>query len=165
MCIRDRFAEGANQNCLTPQELQAAAESGAPLTRTLSVEGAGELTWSLPCDQLGEAVPVNLQVVAGGSEGDEIAQLLAAQGKEDPAFALTPVSYTHLHVKGALAQALTGLDADDQLAVDRAMLDADGTESKSRLGANAILALSLASAKAAAAARLSLIHIYISFSI
>lgn len=84
-----RFAEGANQNCLTPQELQAAAESGAPLTRTLSVEGAGELTWSLPCDQLGEAAPVNLQVVAGGSEGDEIAQLLAAQGKEDPAFALT----------------------------------------------------------------------------
>lgn len=78
---RARFAEGANQNCLTPQELQAAAGSGAPLTRSLAVEGVGELTWSLPCDQLETAAPVNLQVVSGGSEGDEIAQLLAAQGE------------------------------------------------------------------------------------
>ncbi len=78
---RARFAEGANQNCLTPQELQAAAGSGAPLTRSFAVEGVGELTWSLPCDQLETAAPVNLQVVSGGSEGDEIAQLLAAQGE------------------------------------------------------------------------------------
>ncbi|MGC9943849.1 MAG: phosphopyruvate hydratase [Verrucomicrobiota bacterium] len=47
---------------------------------------------------------------------------------------------------------LKGLDALDQLTVDRTMLDLDGTETKSKLGANAILAVSLASAKAAAAA-------------
>ena len=47
---------------------------------------------------------------------------------------------------------LLGLDALDQLTVDRTMLELDGTETKSKLGANAILAVSLASAKAAAAA-------------
>src|SRR5688572_4603429 len=45
---------------------------------------------------------------------------------------------------------LRGLDALDQLTVDRAMLELDGTETKSKLGANAILAVSLANAKAAA---------------
>jgi enolase len=47
---------------------------------------------------------------------------------------------------------LQGLDALDQLTVDRTMLELDGTETKSKLGANAILAVSLASAKAASAA-------------
>lgn len=46
---------------------------------------------------------------------------------------------------------LRGVDAFDQLTVDRMMLDLDGTETKSKLGANAILAVSLATAKAAAA--------------
>ena len=46
--------------------------------------------------------------------------------------------------------AIIGLDALDQLTVDRTMLDLDGTETKSKLGANAILAVSLANAKAAA---------------
>jgi enolase len=47
---------------------------------------------------------------------------------------------------------LIGVDALDQLTVDGLMLDLDGTETKSKLGANAILAVSLANAKAAAAA-------------
>ena len=47
---------------------------------------------------------------------------------------------------------LAGLDALDQLTVDRTMIELDGTETKSNLGANAILAVSLANAKAAAAA-------------
>ena len=47
---------------------------------------------------------------------------------------------------------LRGVDAFDQLTVDRMMLDLDGTETKAKLGANAILAVSLATAKAAAAA-------------
>ncbi|MFV8833740.1 phosphopyruvate hydratase [Aquisalimonas sp.] len=49
-----------------------------------------------------------------------------------------------------LAEALKGMDADDQRAVDQRMLDLDGTDNKSRLGANALLALSLAVARAAA---------------
>src|ERR1700744_1955522 len=47
---------------------------------------------------------------------------------------------------------LAGLDSLDQLTVDRTMLELDGTETKSKLGANAILAVSLANAKAAASA-------------
>jgi enolase len=52
---------------------------------------------------------------------------------------------------GEIAAAMTGLDAEDQRAVDRALVDLDGTPTKSRLGANAILGCSLAVAKAAAA--------------
>jgi len=44
------------------------------------------------------------------------------------------------------------VDALDQLTVDRIMIDLDGTETKSKLGANAILAVSLATAKAASEA-------------
>ncbi len=54
-------------------------------------------------------------------------------------------------VNGALADALMGLDAGDQLKLDQAMIELDGTANKARLGANAILGVSLAAAKAAAA--------------
>jgi len=53
-------------------------------------------------------------------------------------------------VNGELYDALTGLDAEDQIILDNAMRDLDGTDNKSRLGANAILGVSLATAKAAA---------------
>ncbi|MCD8084961.1 MAG: phosphopyruvate hydratase [Clostridiales bacterium] len=55
------------------------------------------------------------------------------------------------HVNTTIQTVLHGLDASDVFAVDRAMLRADGTGDKSRLGANAILAVSIASARAAAA--------------
>jgi enolase len=54
------------------------------------------------------------------------------------------------HVNGEIATALTGMDALDQGAVDRAMLELDGTPHKEKLGANAILGVSLAVARAAA---------------
>jgi enolase len=54
------------------------------------------------------------------------------------------------NVNGELADVLIDLDVTDQGTIDRAMLDADGTENKSRLGANAILACSLAAAHAGA---------------
>jgi enolase len=53
-------------------------------------------------------------------------------------------------VNGEIYEALGGLDAEDQIQVDQAMIDLDGTPNKSRLGANAILGVSLAVAKAAA---------------
>src|SRR3989440_10205377 len=56
------------------------------------------------------------------------------------------------NVTQKILPALRGADALDQLTVDRIMLKLDGTETKSRLGANAILAVSLATAKAAAEA-------------
>ena len=54
------------------------------------------------------------------------------------------------NVTEKILPALRGLDAFDQLTIDRTMLKLDGTETKSKLGANAILAVSLANAKAAA---------------
>ncbi|AIT78446.1 phosphopyruvate hydratase [Novosphingobium pentaromativorans] len=56
-------------------------------------------------------------------------------------------------VNGEIAEALVGLDAEDQRDLDLAMIALDGTENKARLGANAILGTSLAAAKAAANAR------------
>lgn len=56
------------------------------------------------------------------------------------------------HVNGELRQALTGLDAREQSTVDTVMIKLDGSPTKSRLGANALLAVSLATARAAAAA-------------
>jgi enolase len=53
------------------------------------------------------------------------------------------------NITGKILPVLEGLDALDQITVDRAMLELDGTETKSKLGANAILAVSLANAKAA----------------
>ncbi len=53
-------------------------------------------------------------------------------------------------VNGELFDALAGLDAAEQIQIDRLMIDLDGTENKSRLGANAILGVSLATAKAQA---------------
>ncbi len=54
------------------------------------------------------------------------------------------------HVNGEICDALEGFDATDQRLIDRIMLDLDGTDNKSRLGANATLGTSLAVAKAAA---------------
>src|SRR2546423_1886986 len=56
------------------------------------------------------------------------------------------------NVTDKILPALRGVDALDQLTVDRIMIGLDGTETKSELGANAILAVSLATAKAAAEA-------------
>ncbi|EKT64996.1 phosphopyruvate hydratase [Providencia burhodogranariea] len=56
-------------------------------------------------------------------------------------------------VNGPIAEALIGQNAKDQANIDKIMIDLDGTENKSKFGANAILAVSLANAKAAAAAK------------
>ena len=54
------------------------------------------------------------------------------------------------HVHEEIAEELVGMDALDQVAVDQAMLDLDGTPNKCKLGANAILGVSMAVARAAA---------------
>jgi enolase len=54
------------------------------------------------------------------------------------------------HVNTEICEAIIGLDATEQSFIDQTLIDLDGTENKSRLGANAILAVSLAVAKAAA---------------
>src|SRR5688500_536661 len=57
------------------------------------------------------------------------------------------------NVNGPIAQALHGLAADDQVALDKRLIDLDGTGNKGRLGANALLGVSLANAHAIAASK------------
>src|SRR5215218_5736809 len=54
------------------------------------------------------------------------------------------------HINSEISESVLGLDANEQAFLDRTLLDLDGTENKSRLGANAMLAVSMAVAKAAA---------------
>jgi enolase len=56
------------------------------------------------------------------------------------------------HINEEIAKAVVGMDAADQRALDRRMIEADGTPNKDKLGANAILAVSMAAARAAAGA-------------
>src|SRR5262245_3309483 len=89
-------------------------------------------------------------VPSGASTGEHEALELRDQDKKR--YGGKGVSKAVANVVGKILPKLRGLDALDQLTVDRTMLDLDGTETKSRLGANAILAVSLANAKAAAEA-------------
>jgi len=66
------------------------------------------------------------------------------------------------NVNGEIAKAVVGLDAADQRALDHAMISLDGTPTKSRLGANAILAVSMAAARAAAVALKQPLYRYLS---
>jgi enolase len=66
------------------------------------------------------------------------------------------------HVNTAIAKVVTAMDAADQRALDRKMIEADGTPNKSKFGANAILAVSMAAARAAAAASGQPLYKYLS---
>jgi enolase len=90
-------------------------------------------------------------VPSGASTGEhEALELRDADAKR---YLGKGVSKAVRNVTEKILPALRGQDATDQLAVDRVMLELDGTETKSKLGANAILAVSLANAKAAAESR------------
>ncbi|AZM87216.1 phosphopyruvate hydratase [Streptomyces sp. W1SF4] len=65
------------------------------------------------------------------------------------------------HVNGEIAAAVRGRDAADQAGLDALLVDLDGTPTKSRLGANAVLGVSLAAAKAAAAAHRQPLYRYL----
>ncbi len=66
------------------------------------------------------------------------------------------------NVNGAIARAVAGLDASDQRALDRRMIETDGSPNKGNLGANAILAVSMAAARAAAVAAGQPLYKYLS---
>ena len=69
----------------------------------------------------------------------------------DPAFGGKGVTRAVANVNGEIAEAVGGLDATDQRGLDKSLIALDGTEGKSRLGANALLGVSMAAARAAAA--------------
>jgi enolase 1/2/3 len=89
-------------------------------------------------------------VPSGASTGEH--EALELRDGDAKRYSGKGVSKAVKNVTDKILPALEGVDAFDQLTVDRIMLDLDGTETKSKLGANAILAVSLANAKAAAEA-------------
>jgi enolase len=87
-------------------------------------------------------------VPSGASTGEFEATELRDGGS---AWAGKGVTRAVANVNGEIAEAVAGTDATDQAGLDRALIDLDGTPTKARLGANAILGVSLAAAHAAAA--------------
>jgi enolase len=104
-----------------------------------------EVDVQLACGALGRAA-----VPSGASTGEH--EALELRDGDKNRYLGKGVQKAVANVKGKIAPVLFGFDALDQLGVDRAMLKLDGTKTKSKLGANAILGVSLATAKAAAAA-------------
>jgi len=110
-------------------------------------------------------------ILEDGSRGRAAVPSGASTGEHE-ALELRDGDKTHYLGKGVLhavenvnvsiARAVTSLDASDQKAVDRRMIEADGTPTKSSLGANAILAVSMAAARAAAASEKLPLYRYLS---
>src|SRR6476661_8893674 len=87
-------------------------------------------------------------VPSGASTGEHEANELRDNDKER--YGGKGVTLAVQHVNETIAPALEGADASDQMAIDAALIEMDGTANKSNLGANAILAVSMACARAAA---------------
>src|SRR5438309_6680687 len=90
-------------------------------------------------------------VPSGASTGEH--EALELRDGDPKRYGGKGVSKAVKNVTQRILPTLRGVDALDQLSVDRIMIELDGTETKSKLGANAILAVSLANAKAAAESR------------
>jgi len=98
---------------------------------------------SLACGAVGRAA-----VPSGASTGKR--EALELRDKRSKRFGGKGVEGAVKNVNTIIAPALHGMDAADQAALDRRMIALDGTENKSKLGANAILGVSMAAARAAA---------------
>jgi enolase len=100
-------------------------------------------------------------VLAGGARGRAAVPSGASTGEFEAvelrdggtAYGGKGVTRAVANVNGEIAQAVAGIDAADQEALDQRLIDLDGTPNKARLGANALLGVSLASAQASAADR------------
>jgi len=88
-------------------------------------------------------------VPSGASTGSR--EALELRDGDEARYGGKGVTRAVAHIDGEIRDALIGHDAAEQQAIDRTMLELDGSENKDRLGANALLAVSLASAHAAAA--------------
>src|SRR5206468_11762028 len=102
-----------------------------------------EVDVTLNCGTVGRAA-----VPSGASTGEH--EAIELRDGDKKRYLGKGVSKAVGNVNRKILPALHGVDALDQLTVDHTMLELDGTETKSKLGANAILAVSLANAKVAA---------------
>jgi enolase len=87
-------------------------------------------------------------VPSGASTGEH--EAIELRDKDDERYGGKGVLLAVQNVQETIAPALAGADALDQMGIDAALLELDGTPNKANLGANAILAVSLATARAAA---------------
>jgi enolase len=104
-----------------------------------------EVDVTLECGAVGRAA-----VPSGASTGEH--EALELRDGDKKRYSGKGVLKAVENVNDILSEQLEGLDASDQVGIDRTMLEVDGTKTKSKLGANAILGVSLAVAKAASAA-------------
>ncbi len=104
-----------------------------------------EVDVTLACGAVGRAA-----VPSGASTGKR--EALELRNKQAKRYGGKGVTTAVANVNTKIAQAICGLDAADQVTLDRFMIDLDGTANKSKLGANAILGVSMAAARAAAMA-------------
>jgi enolase len=126
------------------------------MTDTTIASVRGRRLW----DSRGRPTVETEVTLRGGASGRAMAPAGASTGTGEaldlrdggPAFGGLVVRRAVAAVDGELAAALTGRDADDQAAIDRVMIELDGTPNRSRLGGNAIVATSMAVLKARAAA-------------
>src|SRR5258706_7627378 len=94
------------------------------------------------------AVMGRAAVPSGASTGKR--EALELRDKDKARYAGKGVLKAVEHINTEISEAIMGLDAQEQSFIDKTLIELDGTENKSRLGANAILAVSMAVAKAAA---------------
>jgi len=99
----------------------------------------------LECGAMGRAA-----VPSGASTGEH--EAVELRDGDESRYCGKGVSRAVENVSGTISSALVGMDALDQVGIDRMMIRLDGTKNKGHLGANAMLGVSLATAKAAAAA-------------
>ncbi len=104
-----------------------------------------EVDINLACGATGRAA-----VPSGASTGTR--EALELRNTRSKRYGGKSVQNAVKNVNTTIAEAIIGMDAANQLALDRAMIELDGTENKSKLGANAILGVSMAAARAAAQA-------------
>lgn len=98
---------------------------------------------------LADAARGRAAVPSGASTGER--EALELRDGDPQRYAGKGVRKAVAHVNGEIAEALARYDAGDQNAIDRRLIELDGTPNKARLGANAILGVSMAVARAAAA--------------
>ena len=104
-----------------------------------------EVDVTLACGAMGRAA-----VPSGASTG--MREALELRNKRAKRYGGKGVTTAVTNVNTTIAKGILGMDAADQMALDKAMIDLDGTANKSKLGANAMLGVSMAAARAAAQA-------------
>jgi enolase len=114
------------------------------------LDSRGNPTLEVDCILVGGAMG-RAAVPSGASTGEH--EALELRDGDPRRYGGKGVLKAAAHVTGPIAERVRGMNASDQEALDRALIELDGTPAKSKLGANALLGVSLAASKAAAAAR------------